>query len=122
MDAPRWPPRFVASTWPVRWLRVGGAVAVAAIACACAFVRSPDLAAAAGAADLKLQLGPVSLGHGGRIELEAVQPGSPLRRLRITGGTAFDEATLRSHQHGHKKARLRIDTCMGMNELDHVLA
>ena len=94
LKVPRWP--------SVRRSTVS-AIIVLALALAARFIFASPAADSAGGGSppttARLQLGPVAMGHGGRLELERA-PGrmeagyGTLARLRVVGGRVFDEAAL----------------------------
>lgn len=101
----RWP------SWPqLSFARPGvrnglvATLAVVVIACVCGVVAAPEVGWGM-AWDIPLSiplsqpasgllLGPAPLGHGGRAELEGAGRGMSVPRLRLTGGSAFDDASL----------------------------
>ena len=70
------------------------AIAIAGVA----WTYSPSSVQPVTADNIKLLLGPSSLGHGGTVQLEQISRGNalknPLPRLHVIGGRTFDEAAL----------------------------
>ena len=79
--------------WPSPRVLAAGVATLVAVALAVSYGRAALLLGPVPPCSAALLLGPASLGTGGHIALERAQPGT-LPRLRVVGGSVFDEAAL----------------------------